>query len=110
MTEKRFKYHTDGLLMEWITDSKDDDEPISPQCAVEWLNYLYEENNRLKQFVLFPIILDNRIQQLEESLKILREMKDDDLNPQAVEDVATVIAMSLNALMEFRKELKGDVE
>lgn len=68
---------------------------------------LEKENEQLKQF---PIKLDNRIQKLEESLKALREMEDDDLNPQAVEDVATVIAMSLNALLEFKKELKGDVE
>ena len=65
------------------------------------------ENEELKQY---PIKLDNRIQKLEESLKALKEMETDDLNPQAVEDVATVIGISLNALMEFRKELKGDVE
>ena len=65
------------------------------------------ENEELKQF---PIKLDNRIQKLEESLKALKEMETDDLNPQAVEDVATVIGISLNALMEFRKELEGDVE
>ena len=65
------------------------------------------ENEELKQF---PIKLDNRIQKLKEDLKKLTEMDKSDLNPQAVEDVATVIGMSLNALMEFRKELEGDVE
>lgn len=47
MTEKRFTYHTDGCLMEWISDSKDG-ERVSPKCATEWLNILYEENEQLK--------------------------------------------------------------
>ena len=71
------------------------------------INKLNDENEQLKQF---PVKLDNRISKLEESLKALKEMETDDLNPQAVEDVATVIGMSLNALLEFRKELNGDVE
>ena len=71
------------------------------------MNKLSDENEQLKQF---PLKLDNRIQKLEESLKALKEMETDDLNPQAVEDVATVIGISLNALLEFKKELKGDVE
>ena len=54
------------------------------------------------------IKLDNRIQKLKEDLEKLTEMDKSDLNPQAVEDVATVIGISLNALMGFRKELKGD--
>lgn len=75
--------------------------------VVDLLNNLHEENEQLKQF---PIKLDDRIQKLKEDLKKLTEMDKSDLNPQAVEDVATVIGMSLNALMDFRKELNGDVE
>ena len=75
--------------------------------AFEKITELEKENEQLKQF---PVKLNNRITKLEESFKALKEMETDDLNPQAVEDVATVIGMSLNALMEFRRELNGDVE
>jgi hypothetical protein len=76
---------------------------VEEVCPV--LNALHEENEQLKQI---PIKLDNRIEKLQEDLQKLSEMDTADLNQQAVEDVATVIGMSLNALMEFRKELKGD--
>jgi hypothetical protein len=107
MTEKRYKLSEpngayliddDKVYAHWIND----DDKI-----IDLLNALHEENEQLKQI---PIKLDNRIEKLQEDLQKLSEMDTADLNQQAVEDVATVIGMSLNALMEFRKELKGDVE
>ena len=74
---------------------------------VDKIKEVEKENEHLKQF---QIKLDNRIQKLKEDLEKLTEMDKSDLNPQAVEDVATVIGISLNALMGFRKELKGNVE
>lgn len=73
--------------------------------ATERIKELEEENEQLKQF---PVKLDNRIQKLQEDLQKLTEMDKIDLNPQAVEDVATVIGISLNALLEFKKEMMND--
>lgn len=102
MTEKRYKlsepngaYLIDGdrVYAHWIND----DDKI-----IDLLNDLVDENEQLKQF---PVKLENRIQKLQEDLHKLTEMDKSDLNPQAIEDVATVISISLNALMEFQKEL-----
>ena len=84
-----------------------DDELFANVCSeyTDKIIEVLEENERLKQF---PIKLDNRIQKLEENLKSLKEMDTNDLNTQAVEDVAIIIGMSLNALLEFKKELDGD--
>lgn len=68
MTEKRFTYHTDGCLMEWITDSKDG-ERVSPKCATEWLNTLYEENDVLKSNI---DIRDKSIIELKEENEQLK--------------------------------------
>ena len=102
MTEKRFKLSKpngayliddDKPYAHWIND----DDKI-----IDLLNDLVDENEQLKQF---PVKLENRIQKLQEDLHKLTEMDKSDLNPQAIEDVATVISISLNALMEFQKEL-----
>lgn len=108
MTEKRYSYFKspitglyvicDGKLRE--TFSGIDDE-YNCSRIVRKLNILTDENDQLKQF---PIKLNNRIQKLQEDLEKLREMDKTDLNPQSVEDIATVIGISLNALLEFKKE------
>jgi cell shape-determining protein MreC len=100
MTE-RFMLDDAGELIDLNTHKFID---YGEECC-NLLNALHEENEQLKQI---PIKLDNRIEKLQEDLQKLSEMDTADLNQQAVEDVATVIGMSLNALMEFRKELKGD--
>lgn len=106
MGEKRERFIVIDEGLDFVVrDTVTGDELIDADGVCDVLNDYENENEQLKQF---PVKLDNRIQKLEESLKALREMEDDDLNPQAVEDVATVIGISLNALMEFRKELKGD--
>lgn len=103
MMSERFMVDDAGTLIDMETRNSYD----YVSDVVDLLNNLHEENEQLKQF---PIKLDDRIQKLKEDLKKLTEMDKSDLNPQAVEDVATVIGMSLNALMDFRKELNGDVE
>ena len=75
---------------------------ITELLSVDIEEELLKENEQLKQF---PVKLENRIQKLQEDLQKLTEMDKSDLNPQAIEDVATVISISLNALMEFQKEL-----
>ena len=102
MSEKRFtifgEWHKDCVIDE-IRDNAG--EYVTIGRVVDLLN----ENEQLKQF---PVKLDNRITKLQEDLQKLSKMDTSDLNPKAVEDVATVIGMSLNALLEFRKELNGD--
>ena len=98
------------LIIRVLNENEDLKQSLSQtlrelRYGVKKVQRLAKENEQLKQF---PVKLDNRISKLEESLKALKEMETDDLNPQAVEDVATVIGMSLNALLEFRKELNGD--
>lgn len=61
------------------------------------------ENEQLKQI---PSKLDSRIQKLQDGLNKLSEMDTKDLNPKAVEDVSIVLSISLDALLEFRKELE----
>ncbi len=121
MTEKRFTtngykiYDTFHDGIHWLVNQVEAEEIVNKMNNLDLkarerskaLSKLQKENEQLKQF---PIKLDNRIQKLEEDLKALKEMETDDLNPQAIEDVTIVIGMSLNALLEFRKELKGDVE
>jgi protein associated with RNAse G/E len=105
LTEKQF---TDIEILDNVLYIRVDGETriISENKLEEVLNNLYDENEQLKQF---PVKLDNRITKLQEDLQKLSKMDTSDLNPKAVEDVATVIGMSLNALLEFRKELKGDM-
>lgn len=64
---------------------------------------LKKEIRELKQI---PSKLDIRIEKLQDDLNKLSEMNTKDLNPQAVEDVSTVLSISLNALLLFRKELE----
>lgn len=73
--------------------------------VVDKLNEQYIEIQRVYS------TLDNRIEKLQEDLEKLKDMDNtEDLNPQAVEDVALVISMYISALKEFKKELIGDVE
>ena len=139
MTEKRFTYEQETLAKVNVFDSDEEficcTLSVWADQLVDKLNALHEEKEDLvtkkedaeyelvhlkekyeelldenEQLKEIPIKLDNRIEKLQEDLQKLSEIDTTDLNQQAVEDVATVIVMSLNALMEFRKELKGDVE
>lgn len=73
-----------------------------PTEIVSELNRLSYENKQLKQL---PNKLDNRIQKLKTTLQELTMMDKTDLNPQSVNDIGTIISISLNALQEFKKEL-----
>lgn len=101
MTEKRFIVIDDGFDFK-VRDTFTGDDLIDADGVADVLNDYEEENNQLKQF---PVKLENRIQKLQEDLQKLIEMDTTDLNTQAVQDVATVISISLNALIEFKKEL-----
>ena len=71
--------------------------------VVDLLNEQYNEIQRIYS------TLDNRMEKLQEDLEKLKELDNtEDLNPRAVEDVALVLSISLNALKEFKKELIGD--
>lgn len=51
--------------------------------------------------------LDDRIDSFKNDLERLSNLKDEepDLNTQAIEDVAFVIDLSMNNLLQFKKEL-----
>lgn len=72
----------------------------------EVVNRLNEQDNEIQRIYS---TLDNRIEKLQEDLEKLKELDNtEDLNPQAVEDVALFLSISLNSLKEFNKELVGD--
>ena len=78
------------------------------QMAYEINKLLNEQKNEIQKIYS---TLDNRIKKLQEDLEKLNDLdKTEDLHPQAVEDVAIVLSISLNALKEFKKELMGDTE
>ena len=55
--------------------------------------------------------LDERIGMFERDLERLDNLKEDsELNPTAIGDIAFVIEISMNALKQFRKELKEDLK
>ena len=55
--------------------------------------------------------LDCRVNRFQKDLLKLSELKDDtDLNQQAIEDIAFVMDLSMNALIQFKKELLAELE
>ena len=97
------KYHYEEHSDDTIHFYEDGEEIIYDE-VVDLLNEQEETIQKIHS------TLDNRIEKLKESIENLKEMDNEDLNPQAVEDVALVLSISLNALKEFKKELIGDVE
>ena len=56
-------------------------------------------------------MLDNRIATFQRDLKKLKDLENDsDLNPMAINDIAFVIDLSMNALLQFKKELQSDID
>lgn len=56
-------------------------------------------------------MLDNRINTFQRDLKKLKDLENDsDLNPMAINDIAFVIDLSMNALLQFKKELQTDID
>jgi len=102
-----FAYSVDEIV-EVLNNEDDEDDFNQSKCITVYdlkqeIKKLKKENENLKQI---PSRLDIRIEKLQDDLNKLSEMNTNDLNPQAVEDVSTVISISLNALLEFRKELE----
>jgi hypothetical protein len=103
MTEnKRFTYldySRDGYIGSFYLN----DKPLTNKEVWDLLNKQDIEIQRIYS------TLDNRIEKLQEDLEKLKELDNtEELNPQAVEDVALILSISFNALKEFKKELTGD--
>ena len=99
-----FAYSVDEIVE--VLNNEDDfnqSECITVYDLKQEIKKLKKENENLKQI---PSKLDIRIEKLQDDLNKLSEMNTNDLNPKAVEDVSTVLSISLNALLEFRKELQ----
>lgn len=102
-----FAYSVDEIV-EVLNNNDVEDDFNQSECITVYdlkqeIKKLKKEIRELKQI---PSKLDIRIEKLQDDLNKLSEMNTKDLNPQAVEDVTTVISISLNALLEFRKELE----
>ena len=92
-------YYLDGEF--WVSWDK-----YGEHMADEINKLLNVQDNEIQRIYS---TLDNRIEKLQEDLEKLKELDNtEDLNPRAVEDVALVLSISLNALKEFKKELIGD--